>query len=83
MLTLLKLDWRVALPACIFFFALQLDRGNITQALSDNMLSMFRSPSSCTTSLTVIDNLGLTTDDFNNGQTVSELRQKSGIDSDK
>jgi len=33
-----QLDWRIALPACIMFFALQLDRGNITQALSDNML---------------------------------------------
>lgn len=34
-----QLDWKIALPACIMFFALQLDRGNITQALSDNMLS--------------------------------------------
>jgi hypothetical protein len=34
----LQLDWLIALPACIMFFALQLDRGNITQALSDNML---------------------------------------------
>ncbi len=33
-----QLDWLIALPACIMFFALQLDRGNITQALSDNML---------------------------------------------
>jgi hypothetical protein len=34
-----QLDWRIALPACIMFFALQLDRGNITQAISDTMLS--------------------------------------------
>ena len=33
------LDWRIALPACIMFFALQLDRGNIVQAISDTLLS--------------------------------------------
>ncbi|KAG5920256.1 hypothetical protein E4U42_006256, partial [Claviceps africana] len=33
-----KLNWKIALPACVMFFALQLDRGNISQALSDNML---------------------------------------------
>ena len=36
------------------FFALQLDRGNITQALSDNMLK----------------DLGMNTNDFNTGQTI-------------
>jgi hypothetical protein len=36
-----QLDWRIALPACTMFFALQLDRGNITQAISDTMLSKY------------------------------------------
>lgn len=49
-----KLDRRIMLVACIMFFALQLDRGNIKQALSDNML----------------DDLGLDTNDYNFGMTV-------------
>ncbi|KAA8911561.1 major facilitator superfamily domain-containing protein [Sphaerosporella brunnea] len=49
-----KIDWRIASWCCLMFFALQLDRGNISQALSDNML----------------DDLGLTTDQYNWGQTV-------------
>ncbi|MCJ1262594.1 hypothetical protein MMC22_002464 [Lobaria immixta] len=49
-----RLDWRICLWACIMFFALQLDRGNINQALSDNMLS----------------DLGLNTNHYNNGMTI-------------
>ncbi|TAQ84245.1 hypothetical protein B7494_g7440 [Chlorociboria aeruginascens] len=48
------LDWRICLPACIMFFALQLDRTNISQALSDNML----------------DDLNMTTNDYNNGMSI-------------
>ncbi|OJD35549.1 major facilitator superfamily [Diplodia corticola] len=49
-----KIDKRICAWVCIMFFALQLDRGNIVQALSDNML----------------DDLGLTTNDYNYGQTI-------------
>lgn len=53
-LTKWKIDLRVCTFACITFFALQLDRGNIIQALSDNMLG----------------DLGMTTNDYNTGQTI-------------
>ena len=49
-----KLDWHVCLWACIMFFALQVDRGNLSQAVSDNML----------------DQLGLSTDEYNYGENV-------------
>ncbi|KAI4159514.1 MAG: hypothetical protein LQ342_006515 [Letrouitia transgressa] len=49
-----KLDIRICAWVCFMFFSLQLDRGNITQALSDNML----------------DDLGINTNDFNTGQTI-------------
>ncbi|KAF3934925.1 hypothetical protein ABW19_dt0206911 [Dactylella cylindrospora] len=49
-----KIDWRICSWACLMFFALQLDRGNISQALSDNMLT----------------DLKLTTNDYNTGQTI-------------
>jgi hypothetical protein len=50
-----KLDWHVCLLACVMFFALQVDRGNLSQAVSDNML----------------DQLGLNTNEFNFGKSVS------------
>ncbi|TVY27419.1 putative transporter [Lachnellula hyalina] len=49
-----SLDWRICLPACIMFFALQLDRGNLSQALSDNMLK----------------DLKMNTNDYNNGMSI-------------
>ncbi|KAL4939470.1 hypothetical protein BDV06DRAFT_36839 [Aspergillus oleicola] len=49
-----KIDWRVCTFACITFFALQLDRGNVVQATSDTML----------------DDLGMNTNDYNTGQTI-------------
>ncbi|KAH7014502.1 major facilitator superfamily domain-containing protein [Microdochium trichocladiopsis] len=49
-----RMDWRVCLWACIMFFGLQVDRGNLSQAVSDNML----------------DDLGMNTNDFNLGNIV-------------
>ncbi|RAK91882.1 MFS general substrate transporter [Aspergillus costaricaensis CBS 115574] len=52
-----KIDIRVCTFACVTFFALQLDRGNIVQANSDSMLG----------------DLGMTTNDYNTGQTIFYL----------
>jgi hypothetical protein len=52
-----KIDKRICSWVCLMFFALQLDRGNISQALSDNMLK----------------DLGLNTNDYNYGQTIFYL----------
>ena len=52
-----KCDLRVCAWACVMFFGLQLDRGNISNALTDNFLG----------------DLGLTTDDYNNGSTIQHL----------
>ena len=47
-----KLDLHVAVWACVMFFALNVDRGNLKQAIADNLL----------------DDLGLTTNDYNTGE---------------
>lgn len=52
-----RLDWHVCLWACIMFFALQLDRGNISQAVSDNLL----------------DDLNLSTTDYNYGESTNGI----------
>ncbi|KAK6460830.1 major facilitator superfamily domain-containing protein [Scheffersomyces coipomensis] len=50
-----KLNIRVALAACVLFVSLQVDRGNLAQAVTDNMLP----------------ELGLTTDNYNTGNTIA------------
>lgn len=49
-----KIDLRICSWVCLTFFALQLDRANIVQAVTDNMLP----------------DLKLTTNDYNYGQTI-------------
>ncbi|KAL4861787.1 hypothetical protein BDV12DRAFT_207770 [Aspergillus spectabilis] len=49
-----KIDARVCTFACVTFFALQLDRGNIGQALAS----------------TLLEDLHMTTNDYNTGQTI-------------
>ncbi|KAI1486463.1 major facilitator superfamily transporter [Biscogniauxia mediterranea] len=52
-----KVDWKIMVWCCVMFAALNIDRGNITNAVSDNML----------------DDLGLTNVDYNIGQTISRV----------
>ncbi|KAF9737858.1 hypothetical protein PMIN06_004306 [Paraphaeosphaeria minitans] len=49
-----RIDKRICTWVCLMFFALQLDRGNISQALSDNLLK----------------DLNMNTNDYNYGQTI-------------
>ncbi|KAH3905515.1 hypothetical protein HBI56_200120 [Parastagonospora nodorum] len=52
-----KIDKRICTWVCLMFFALQLDRANISQALSDNLLG----------------DLHMNTNDYNYGQTIFYL----------
>ncbi|KAF2487522.1 major facilitator superfamily domain-containing protein [Neohortaea acidophila] len=52
-----KLDWHVTTWACFMFFALQIDRTNLGNALSDNFLK----------------DLNMTTDNLNTGNTIFYL----------
>ncbi|KAI1801679.1 MFS general substrate transporter [Daldinia bambusicola] len=52
-----KVDWKIMVWVCIMFAALNIDRNNIANAVSDNML----------------DDLGLTRADYNTGQTISRV----------
>ncbi|EXJ60571.1 hypothetical protein A1O7_04724 [Cladophialophora yegresii CBS 114405] len=52
-----KIDWRIMVFACIMFMSLELDRSNLTQAVTDNFL----------------EDLGMNTNDYNWGNTVFKL----------
>ncbi|WYZ37084.1 hypothetical protein EsH8_II_000590 [Colletotrichum jinshuiense] len=52
-----KMDWRITLWACVAFFALDLPRGNLSQANSASFL----------------ENLGMNTNDYNLGNTVFQI----------
>ncbi|KAF4551895.1 MFS-type transporter-like protein 60 [Elsinoe fawcettii] len=52
-----KIDWRITIWACIAFFSLDLGRGNINQANTDDFLP----------------DLGMDTNDFNLGNTVYQV----------
>jgi hypothetical protein len=58
-----RLDARVCLWSCVMFLALNIDRGNLKQAVADNLL----------------DDLGLTTNDYNTGENMANFGSEREI----
>ncbi|CDK27788.1 unnamed protein product [Kuraishia capsulata CBS 1993] len=52
-----KIDFRIFTMVCVLFFALNLDRGNLSSAVAGGLL----------------DDIGLSTDDYNNGNTLRSV----------
>lgn len=57
-----KVDFHVISWACIMFFALNVDRGNLKQAIADNLL----------------DDMGMSTNDYNTGEHKRPSKDDSG-----
>ena len=70
----MQIDYKICSWVCFMFFALQLDRGNISQALSDNMLSESARWLCVMCKMLMqaihLDDLHLTTNNYNYGMTI-------------
>lgn len=71
-----KIDWKITLWACIAFFALDLDRGNLSQANTDNFLedlSMSTNGELCVMVMSSAIRLTIIPIDYNLGNIVFKL----------